>query len=569
MAESTRALIEVARTVLGELDLEVVLDRVLTSARDLTGARYAALGVLDESRRRLARFLTLGIDDETVATIGPFPTGRGVLGELITHPVPLRIDDVGSHPRSYGFPSGHPPMRSFLGVPVFVGGEPFGNLYLTEKAGAKRFSDQDEEVLIELAGLAGMAIDHARRFTGSEQRRIELQRTVDALEATIEIARSLAGQTDIDAILQLVAKRGRALVDARLLVIEVQEGPELAVRAAAGELPAGFIGQRMQLKDTVASTAIRTRQTQRLSDPLNWSRFQRYGAGRFGLGARDGLVVPLSFRGETYGVLVALDHLEGDASFTVEHERLLESFAASAAMAVASAYSAAAERRRQAVAAAESERTRWARELHDETLQAIAGVKLMLSAARRQPDAEAMVRAIDDAIMRLQSDMDDLRALIADLRPGALDELGLEPAILDLVERVQAAGVEVDAQLDLAFERGEDPTRLESELETAIYRTVQEALTNVLKHSEARRVVVELVEDASRATLTVRDDGCGFDAGEATTGFGLVGMRERVLLVDGVLDVSSARGEGTRISATFPARHRRPHATPPPLASDG
>src|SRR5581483_6064531 len=207
----------------------IVLERVLAAARQLTGARYAALGVLDESRSELARFETLGIDERTRRRIGQLPRGRGVLGELITNPAPLRLADVGRHARSYGFPAGHPHMTTFLGVPILVDGRPFGNLYLADKAAGAEFTAEDEATVVLLAEFAGIAIDHARRFSGSEARRVELQHTVEALDATIQIARALGGQTDIGVILELVAKRGRALVSARALVIEVEREGELEI----------------------------------------------------------------------------------------------------------------------------------------------------------------------------------------------------------------------------------------------------------------------------------------------------------------------------------------------------
>ena len=260
MDQGTRSVLSLARTVLGELDVDLVLERVLKASRDLTDAKYAALGVLDETRSELARFLTLGVDEPTRREIGPLPRGRGVLGQLITDPVPLRLADVDGHPRSYGFPLGHPPMRSFLGVPVLVGREPYGNLYLTEKQGAAEFTAEDEEAVVLLAEFAGVAIDHARRYTGSERRRTELQGTVNALEATIEIARALGGQTNLATILELVAKRGRALVSAQALVIELERDGELVVAAGAGTLPQGLVGRRISLGDTVASAALRTGQ---------------------------------------------------------------------------------------------------------------------------------------------------------------------------------------------------------------------------------------------------------------------------------------------------------------------
>jgi two-component system, NarL family, sensor histidine kinase DevS len=150
-APAVDRVLQVARAVLSDLDLETVLEQVLRAARELTGASYAALGVLDRSRTELERFITSGVDDATHRAIGPLPRGRGVLGELISDPVPLRLADVGAHPRSYGFPPMHPPMNSFLGVPVFAAGEPFGNLYLTAKTGAEEFTEEDEQALVLLA----------------------------------------------------------------------------------------------------------------------------------------------------------------------------------------------------------------------------------------------------------------------------------------------------------------------------------------------------------------------------------------------------------------------------------
>jgi signal transduction histidine kinase len=547
--------LDVARSVLSELDLEVVLDRVLNAAKDLTDARYAALGVLNESRTELARFLTVGMDDDTRREIGDLPRGRGVLGELINDPAALRLARVGQHARSWGFPAGHPPMDTFLGVPILVRGEPYGNLYLTEKAGGAEFTDADEEAVALLAEFAGVAIDHAGRFTGARERQDELERTVAALEATTQITLAVGGQTDLDSILELVAKRGRALVSARTLLIELEHGDELVVSTGAGEFPDGLVGVRVPLKETVASAALRTRRTQRLEEELNRSRFEQHGLGQLGVSAESGLVVPLVFRNRTYGVLVALDRLEG-SRFTAEDQRLLEAFAASAATAVATATSAAAEQHRQRLAAAEDERRRWARELHDETLQNMAALQIMLSSARRSGQPDKLDAAVGDAIARLQQEIGTLRSLITDLRPAALDEFGTLGAVEALVERVARNGLEVDLSADLAYEQGSRPTRHTAELEAAIYRTVQEALTNAVKHGQATRAVVEIVEDDTTVHVTVRDDGAGFDPAARTDGFGLLGMRERVQLLDGTLEIESTPGEGTTVSATFPVQRR-------------
>jgi len=554
---AARSLLEIVRGVLGELDLDAVLDRVLEAARELTGAHYAALGVLNESRTELARFVTVGIDEATRAEIGALPRGQGVLGELIEHPAPLRLEDVGKHPRSYGFPAGHPPMRSFLGVPIVIGGAPYGNLYLTEKAHGAQFTQDDEEAVSMLAELAGVAIDHAKLYAGTRERRDELERTVAALDATTQFARAIGAETDLDVILELVAKRGRALVSARALLIELCRPDGLLVAAGAGELPQGLVGQKVGLQDTVASHAVRTRRTQHLEDELNRARFDEHGVGRLGVSAEGGLVVPLIFQGRTYGVLMALDRLHEGPSFSAEDQRLLEAFATSAATAVATAQSVASEQQRQRLSAAEAERGRWARDLHDETLQSLSALQIRLSGARRVGRPEVLAQAVEEAVEYLQAGIADLRALITDLRPASLDELGVEAALQALAERAQRHGVEVDVSIDLAYERGRADSRHVPELEVALYRIVQEALSNAAKHGQAARAVVEVNEDSSSIHLTVRDDGRGFDPGTVErNGFGLLGMRERVELLDGSLQIESAPGGGCTVRASLPAQRR-------------
>lgn len=541
--------------MLADLDLDQVLDRVLESAQELTEARYAALGVLNETRTELSRFLTRGIDEASHAMIGALPRGRGVLGALINDPVPLRLDDVGRHPRSYGFPAGHPPMHAFLGVPILVGGTPFGNLYLTEKAGGAQFSETDEQAVAVLAEFAGVAIDHARRYTGASQRRDELERTVAALEATTQIARAVGGETDLEVILELVAKRGRALVSARALLIELRRNNELVVAAGAGELPAGLIGQSVSLEDTVASHAMRTGHAQRLEDELTRARFDEHGLGRLGVRAEGGLAVPLVFRGRTHGVLLALDRLHDGPAFTIEDERLLEAFAASAASAVATAQSIASDRSRQRLAAAEGERRRWARELHDETLQSLSALRIGLSTAGRSERPEALPQAVRQAVDQLEDAIANLRALITDLRPAALDELGVQAALEGLAERNTRHGLEIDVSVDLAYEQGRASTRPPPELETAIYRIVQESLTNASKHGGAKRAVVEIHERDTTVHISVRDDGAGFDMEAETDGFGLLGMRERVDLLGGEISIDSAPGHGATVTASIPVPH--------------
>jgi signal transduction histidine kinase len=545
--DGVQGVLELARSVLEDLDVEVVLERVLVAARELTGAKYAAIGVLDEERAALARFVTLGLEPGGRARIGAPPHGRGVLGELIAHPVPLRLDDVAAHPRSYGFPANHPKMHTFLGVPVLAGGEPYGNLYLTDKAGGVPFTADDERALAQLADFAGVAIDHARRFTGAEHERRQLSRTVAALDATVQIALALGGQSDLDEILRLVAERGRALASARALAIELLDGDELVVAAAAGDVPDALLGRRFPVADTVADVALRSLATQRLEEEPNRARLAERGIGRLGFRAGAGLAVPLVFRGRPYGVLLVADRLKDGPRFGDDDQRLLESFAASAATAVATARDVALQQRRMRLAAAEEERRRWARELHDETLQSLAALRLGLSAARRAKDDPAAIEGLlGDAVDQLDGEIATLRALITELRPAALDELGLAAAVGALAERARRFGLEVDVDVDL-----DDGVR-DPEGEIVVYRIIQEALNNARKHGGARRAVATVARDGRTVVVTVRDDGCGFDPAQAYTGFGIVGMRERAELLGGSLAVDSRPGAGTTIVATLP-----------------
>ena len=552
-----RTLIALGNSVLEESELELVFERVIEAARELTGARYAALGVLDGSRERLERFLTTGIDDDTREMLGDPPSGHGVLGELIRTPEPLRLPDVGGHPRSYGFPIGHPPMETFLGVPILVGGQAWGNLYLTEKDGGE-FTDDDEQAVVMLARYAAIAIDNARRLERLSGRRDELERTLAAMRATAEISRALAGETDLQIVLELIAKRGRALVGASALLIELVVGDQLTVAAVAGDLDRAIVGSNIDTAGTVAGRVLDTRRPQRLSDELNRARFNETGLGHLGLEAGAGLFVPLVFRTETPGVLVAL-HPPGGADFSDEDERLLTSFATSAASAVVTARSVGTEQLLAREAATEDERRRWARELHDETLQGLGALRLSLAAARRATDPDAWRSALDDAVAQLDTEIANVRGIISDVRPAALDELGVKAAVEALADRFRSRGIDVVLRVDLDYEAGRAATRHDDELETALYRITQEAMTNALKHSGAESLTVAITEADGHIDIRVRDEGRGYDPSEHTGGFGLLGMRERVELLGGRLTVDTAPEAGTTVLARLPVR-RRPAA---------
>lgn len=554
-------LLELGRSLVGDLDLEVVLQRVLDSARELTGARYAALGILGPGGDELERFLTVGIDQEARHAIGDLPRGRGVLGVLIHDPAPLRLEDVGEHPQSYGFPLGHPPMKSFLGAPIRIGGgQVYGNLYLTDKRDAEAFSADDEQTLVALADWAAIAISNASRHVGVRGQRDELARAVEAFETAEAIGRALAGETELERILELIVKRSRALVDARAVVVALREEDVLVVRAESGGIERHQLGTSFPVEDTMSGQILTSGRARRLSDaaPGEHAVLPRLYS------ATTALMVPLHFRGQGLGVLAALDRAGGDEEFSADDERLMTAFATSAATAVATARDVAAQGLRRSLQAAERERGRWARELHDQTLQDLAALKVLLGGARRASEREQVDQRLTEAIDQVQHSISNLRGLIAELRPAALDEIGLGPALHSLTERLQAiSGLDIELRVDLDYEERRAASRHAPELESTVYRLVQEALNNVIKHGGAEHATVEVSEASGCVIAKVSDDGRGFDPLLSTEGFGLLGMRERVALVGGGLDVASSPGGGTVITARLPVGERRPEAVAP------
>jgi signal transduction histidine kinase len=368
----------------------------------------------------------------------------------------------------------------------------------------------------------------------SRRRLDELERIVATLRATEEIASALAGEVDLEPILDLVATRARALVCARTLVILLPGHGDLRVSHAAGMVPADLVGRAVP-EGTVAEML-----------------------ARFDLGAASRLEVPLTFHGRSLGRLVAVDRLEDGPGFSATDEQLLTSFSGIAAAAVGAAQTLSADRRRERAAAAEAERRRWARELHDETLQGIAGVRVLLASSRHADEAELRT-VVALATDNLQDELNRLRDIIHDVRPSSLDDLGLMAAVEALVARHSAdAGPTLRLEVDLDHEAGRTPHRLHPDIETAIYRVAQEALTNALKHAGAGSIEIALAEIEGEVGVRVRDDGVGFDHRAGAGGFGLLSIQERVDLLGGRLRISSAPGGGTTLEARVPARSRPP-----------
>ncbi len=542
-----RRLLDVGRALTTELDQRKVLDRVLETAREITGARYAAVGILNERRTELAQFLTSGIDEDARSAIGELPRGRGVLGALIAEPRPLRLVDVGAHPSSYGFPLGHPTMRSFLGVPVVIRGHVWGNLYLAEKAEGE-FTAADEEAAVILSQWTAIAIENARLYEDSERRRLESEKSARGLEATRDIAAAIGGEIALEHVLELIVKRGRALVGARSLVIMLCEGEDLVVHASAGHVRE-VRGVRLPIAGSTSGQVLRRRLAERIDDVASRLRIEPSELGV--LDPRTALLVPMAYRGDAVGILAAFDRGEDAGAFDDDDEQTLRTFAASAATAVALAQSVQADRLRSSLASAEAERRRWARELHDETLQSLAALRMLISSALRREDRDQHEHVMREAVEHIEREIENLRAIVTELRPAALDELGLAIAIEALLDRHRDRGdFEIEGELALPRAAAGEQ-RLDGELESAAYRLVQEALTNVAKHALARTVRVAVGVSGEELQIEVQDDGAGFDTDGASDGFGLTGMRERVALAGGSMSISSGE-RGTLVTACLP-----------------
>lgn len=538
-----RALLDAGMAITAELSLDALLQRLVEAAAAVTGARYAALGVIDARNGGLERFVTHGIDEATRAAIGQPPRGLGILGALVDEARPLRLHDLADDPRAVGFPPGHPPMRSFLGVPIVLRGIAFGNLYLAEKEHGADFGDDDEESVTLLAGQAAIAIENARLYEAAT-------RWSRRLETLNEIGAALAGETDLERLLDLISTRLQELLGARFVGVLLPADPDrLRFAAAAGERAEALLGTTTRRDASKAGLVLERRRSERVDSVLDDPEVDQDAARR--LGARSGLWVPLLARDRAIGVIVAHDRLASpDARFSDDDLRLTEAFASRAAVAVDLSERVARDALRRAVAGQELERRRLARELHDETGQALTSILLGLRALEARSDgadSETVIAGLRELVV---GTLQDVRRLSVELRPKALDDFGLVAALERLCHAVaEQTGIAVD------FAAGAVTERLPADVETALYRIVQEALTNAVKHAHARHVSILLTRKEGKAGAVIEDDGRGFEAGPAEgVGLGVEGMRERVHLLDGRFEIESAAGSGTTVLVEVPVR---------------
>ncbi len=532
-----RALVEAGIALTSELSLDAVLQKLIETAAALTGARYAALGVLDPTGSRLERFVTTGIDAETHARIGDLPTGRGILGVLIRDARPLRLHEIAEDPRSVGFPPGHPPMGSFLGVPVALRGVSYGNLYLTEKESGD-FTQNDEEAVVLLAAQAAVAIENARLYES-------VTRWSAQLESLNEIGLALVSEFELAPLLQTIATRLRGLLAADSVSIALPHGEGLRVEAAAGGGADGVIGMLIPPRSKTMRVLER-RRSERVDSILDDPEIDQDTARRMHM--VTGLYVPLVLRGDAIGVITVQDKQGPDLRFSSDDVRVAEGFAQRAAVAVDLSRRVARDALQRVVSAQEQERRRLARELHDETGQALTSILLGLRTIEEAKGEAELNDALSEVRDLVRATLQDVRQLAVELRPKALDDFGLVAAL----ERLTSS-FEEQTGISMEFQSTLPSTRLSPEIETAMYRIVQEALTNIVKHSRAGRVSIVVGRKEGAVSVVVEDDGVGFDpARTREEGLGLIGMRERVALLGGRLTIESRPGAGTTFVAEVP-----------------
>jgi signal transduction histidine kinase len=528
--ERLSALLDAVVGIGSDLELSATLHRIVVAACRLVDARYGALGVIGRDGM-LSEFLTHGLTPAEHEAIGALPTGRGVLGLLIEDPRPVRLIDIAQHELSYGFPPNHPVMRSFLGVPLRIRDQVFGNLYLTEKRGGARFTDADEQIVAALAAAAGVAIENARMFRQARRR----QRW---LEATAEITSLLVGEVQRTAALQLVASRAREVAEAELAAVllfdEDTDRLTVEVVATASEQePHPLAGTMIPVGETAFADALVGRRPVTVDDlgqVPGWPAEHSTGPA---------LLVPLAASGTVLGILAVVQPRGGPAVESGD-TRLLGTFAEQAALALERAR---AQEEKEMLVVLE-DRERIARDLHDVVIQRLFATGLQLQSAARMASRPEVRDRVNAAVDELDTTIRDIRSAIFELRTPMAAVLRA-----DIRATVDSAGAALglrptlvlDGPLDSAVPDGSRP---------ALLAVLRESLTNVVRHARATRVDVRVAIDGGRVELTVTDDGVG--AGGYDERSGLANMRERAESVGGTFEVRAGQPTGTRLTWSVP-----------------
>ncbi len=530
--DRVNALFDAVVAVGTNLDIEVVLRGIVESAVSLVNARYGAMGVIGEGGR-LADFIPVGLTEEQIRRIHHWPEGRGLLGALIHDPRPVRVADLSTHELSSGFPSGHPPMTSFLGVPIRIRDEVYGNLYLTEKAGGGEFDDEDEAVLVALAAAAGVAIENARLYD-------EARRQQRWLTASAEVTRVLLSGADVSDALALIATRSLEMSGADLVMLALPAGGDvLEITHAAGEYAADAVGMVVPATRSASGTVLATGELLAVADFSNDERVAGVARARLNLG--PAMLVPLGTAGTVRGVLTA-GRRPGAMPLAPAAADMLVTFASQAGIALE-----LAEHRRQAERVAVFEdRDRIARDLHDLVIQRLYATGIALQGAVGLIGAPEVASRVSQAVDALDETIKDIRTSIFELqaRPAAT-RTGLRSRIVEVADQMTGLlGFAPSLQLDGPLDNGVPADAAEH-----LLGALREALSNAARHASASAVDV-LVRAADTLSLTVTDNGTGVKPGGRRSG--LVNIERRAAECGGSLRVDTAPGGGTRLEWQVP-----------------
>ncbi len=547
--DRVHALLEAVVAVGTNLELEAVLRQIVQAAVTLVDARYGALGVIGEGGR-LAEFVPVGLDDLQIARIDHWPEGRGLLGELIVNPRPLRLPEISAHPQSFGFPEGHPPMKTFLGVPVRIRDEVFGNLYLTEKENGAEFDDEDEAVLTALAAAAGIAIGNARLYE-------EARRQEQWLRASAEVTERLLSEADTGAVLKLVTQRALEIsgADQVVLALPVAGAAQLVVEHAAGVGAEDALGLVLPVAGSVSGLVLGTGKPLSIDD---FGRDERAApAAREHLNLGPAVVVPLGAPGNVRGILTA-GHFPGAMPLAPAAVEMLTSFAAQAGVGLE-----LASRRREAQRfAVYDDRERIARDLHDLVIQRLYATGMSLQSLSGRMEQSDNSRRVSQAVDSLDETIQEIRSVIFSLqsRPAA-GEGDLRAKVVGVVDQATRAlgfapALRMSGPLDeVAPEAGQH-----------LLGALREALSNAARHASATKVDVT-VEAGPQLVLVVRDNGIGIK--EPGRRSGLANLAERAETLGGSMRTDPADGGGTELYWQVPLQPSQPAAPTGSGASSG
>ncbi len=520
------ALLDAVAAISGDLDLSDTLQRIIQAAARLADAQYGALGVVTDGR--LSQFVTVGISDEQRLLIGDLPQGKGLLGVLIDLPEPLHLDDLSAHAASSGFPPGHPPMRSFLGVPIRARQRVLGNLYLSEKRGGGGFTADDQELMVSLAVFAGVAIDNAHVLART-------RRSQEWVAAAAQVSTALlSGAASVD-VLALIAAQARALCEADLSTIAVAEAGDLVITVADGDEAALMLGRRLPIQGSLAGHAYGAGASLNIADARTDPRAAPPAPGQTTYGPT--LVVPLRAGRIKHGVLT-VHNAHHAHRFDAEAQTFVEIFADQAALALEIAEH---DRARQQLKV-HDDRDRIARDLHDLVIQSLFASGMRLEALSGTLTREDQVQRVQQIVDALDGTIRQIRSTIYALHASDhSSNSGLRARLLLVAD---AATETLGFSATVHF-NGPVDTLASAQVGEHVVAVLQEGLSNVARHADARHASVTLTVTPAELALEVVDDGVGIRSDGRRSG--LANMHDRARQLGGTLDVSSPGGVGTRL----------------------